>query len=95
MRNESLDPQLCHMSLEEDMHAVGEWTVQLTSYWEHSIYTYTYGELDSIVCWVLKSEDAHILHSKLRSIILVATKVHVILRSFVVLTWKRAYIELV
>ena len=33
--------------------------------------------------------------SKLRSIILVATKVHVILRSFVVLTWMRDTIELV
>ena len=35
------------------------------------------------------------LHSKLRSIIPVATKVHVILRSSVVLTWMRDTSELV
>ena len=33
------------------------------------------------------------LHSKLRSITPVATKVHVILRSFVVLTWMRGVVE--
>ena len=38
---------------------------------------------------------AHILHSKLRSITHVATKVHVILRSFVVLTWMSDTIQLV
>ena len=36
-----------------------------------------------------------LLHSKLRSITPMATKVHVILRSFVVLTWMRDTIELV
>ena len=35
------------------------------------------------------------LHSKLCSITSMATKVHVILRSFVVLTWMRDAIELV
>ena len=35
------------------------------------------------------------INSKLRSITHVATKVHVILRSFVVLTWMRDTIELV
>ena len=35
------------------------------------------------------------VHSKLRSITSVATKVHVILRSFVVLTWMSDTIELV
>jgi hypothetical protein len=35
------------------------------------------------------------LHSKLCSITHVATKLHVILRSFVVLTWMRDTIELV
>ena len=35
------------------------------------------------------------VHSKLRSITLVATKVHMILRSFVVLTLMRDTIELV
>ena len=35
------------------------------------------------------------VHSKLRSITLEATKVHVILRIFVVLTWMRDTIELV
>jgi hypothetical protein len=33
------------------------------------------------------------IHSKLCSITLMATKVHVILRSFVVLTWMRVTIE--
>ena len=37
----------------------------------------------------------YIIHSKLRSITPVATKVHVILRSFVVLTWMHDTIELV
>ena len=36
-----------------------------------------------------------LIHSKLRSITPVITKVHVILRSFVVLTWMRDTIELV
>ena len=35
------------------------------------------------------------IHSKLRSITYVATKAHVMLRSFVVLTWTRDTIELV
>ena len=35
------------------------------------------------------------IHSKLRSITHVATKVHVILQSFVVLTWMHDTIELV
>ena len=34
------------------------------------------------------------VHSKLRSITPVATKVHVVLRSFVVLAWMRDTIEL-
>ena len=34
------------------------------------------------------------LHSKLHSITLVVTKVHVVLQSFVVLTWMRDTIEL-
>jgi hypothetical protein len=34
-------------------------------------------------------------HSKLRSITYAATKVHISLRSFVVLTWMRDMIELV
>ena len=36
-----------------------------------------------------------ILHFKLRSVTYVATKVHVILQSFVVLTWMRDTIDLV
>ena len=40
-------------------------------------------------------EDQLQLHSKLRIITPVASKVHVILRSFVVLTWMRDTIELV
>ena len=35
------------------------------------------------------------MSSKLRVIILVATKVHVVIRSFVVFTWMRDFIELV
>ena len=37
----------------------------------------------------------NIVHSKLRSITHVATKVHVLLRSFVVSTWMRDTIDLV
>ena len=39
--------------------------------------------------------DHHPIHSKLRSIAHVATKVHVILRSFVVLTWMHDTIDVV
>ena len=43
----------------------------------------------------LKMSWCMMVHSKLRSITPVATKVHIILRSFVVLTWMRDTIELV
>jgi hypothetical protein len=46
-------------------------------------------ELISIIAY------KHIVHSKLRIITLVATKLHMILRSFVVLTWMHYSIELV
>ena len=42
-----------------------------------------------------KESDGVTLHLKLHSITPVATKVHVILRGFVVLTWMRDAVELV
>ena len=41
------------------------------------------------------TQASHTLHSKLRSITHVATKVHAIIHSFVVLTWMRDTIEIV
>jgi hypothetical protein len=46
-------------------------------------------------CWFYIFLGGVFVHSKLRSITHVATKVHVILRSFVMLTWLRDTIELV
>ena len=46
-------------------------------------------------CILIPDFVVKLLHSKLRSITHVATKVHMILRSFVVLTWMRDTIELV
>ena len=48
----------------------------------------------SIIIRVLSSWN-DIVHSKLRSITRVATKVHMICRRFVVLTWMRDTIKLV
>ena len=45
--------------------------------------------------WHTKSSNMVKVHSKLRSITPVATKMHVILQSFKVLTWMRDIIELV
>jgi hypothetical protein len=44
---------------------------------------------------IFEASNVDNIHSKLRSITLVATKVHMILRRFVVLTWMRDTIELV
>ena len=45
--------------------------------------------------WVHTNHLSLYQHSKLRSITRVATKVHVILQNFVVITWMRDIVELV
>jgi hypothetical protein len=55
---------------------------------------YSHVAFDLIMCWFLVCLP-YVTHFKLRIITLVATKVQVILWSFVVLTWMHDTIELV
>ena len=61
----------------------------------HSIHSGPPSETKALLLLLLLLPNCMFVHSKLRSITHVATKMYMTLRSFVMLTWMRGTIELV